>query len=265
MPHQASILPGMDLHIGTSGWSYASWKPAFFPEKLPSKRFLEFYGTRLNAVELNATFRRMPTASAIAGWLGATPADFRFAAKVHQSVTHFKRLKDADDSMRFFLQSMEPMRQSGKLGPILIQTPPNLKADIGLLQTFSQLLPRAYRFAFEFRHESWFSDAVYEILKAKNAALCWAESEKIVVPKAATADFLYYRFREPEYSQPNLEQMVEELKAQSAQREVFAFFKHEERPESALNAVTVARACGIGEKPFVMPEKKAAEKKSPTK
>jgi uncharacterized protein YecE (DUF72 family) len=252
----------MRLHIGTSGWSYASWKPAFFPEKLPSKRFLEFYGTRLNAVELNATFRRMPTPSAIAGWVGATPADFCFAAKVHQSITHFKRLKEAEDSMRFFLQSMEPMRASGKLGPILIQTPPNLKADVDLLRTFAQCLPQVYRFAFEFRHESWFADAVYEILKSKNAALCWAESEKIVVPKVVTADFVYYRFREPEYSQPNLAQMAEELKTQSAQRDVFAFFKHEEQPESALNAVTVARLNGIEEKPFAMPEKKARAKKS---
>ena len=251
----------MNVYIGTSGWSYASWKPAFFPEKLPSKRFLEFYATRLNAVELNGTFRRMPTASAIAGWVGATPADFRFAAKVHQSITHFKRLKDADDSMRFFLQSMEPMRQSGKLGPILVQVPPNLKADTALLKTFSQLLPVAYRFAFEFRHESWFNDEVYEILRSRNAALCWAESEKIVVPKVMTADFVYYRFREPEYSKPNLEQMAEELKTQSAQRDVFAFFKHEEQPESALNAVTVARMNGIEEKPFVMPEKKARAKK----
>jgi uncharacterized protein YecE (DUF72 family) len=261
----STILPFMNLHIGTSGWSYASWKPAFFPEKLPSKRFLEFYGTRLNAVELNATFRRMPTASAIAGWVGATPADFRFAAKVHQSITHFKRLKDAEDSMRFFLQSMEPMRESGKLGPILIQTPPNLKADVDLLKTFVQCLPQAYRFAFEFRHESWFDDTVYEILKSKNAALCWAESEKIVVPKVITADFIYYRFREPEYSRPNLEQMAEELKTQSAQRDVFAFFKHEEQPESALNAVTVARMNGIEEKPFVMPEKKVRAKKSTAK
>jgi uncharacterized protein YecE (DUF72 family) len=253
----------MRLHIGTSGWSYASWKPAFFPEKLPSKRFLEFYGTRLNAVELNATFRRMPTPSAIAGWVGATPADFCFAAKVHQSITHFKRLKEAEDSMRFFLQSMEPLRASGKLGPILIQTPPNLKADIDLLRTFAQCLPQVYRFAFEFRHESWFRDAVYEILKSKNAALCWAESEKIVVPKVATADFLYYRFREPEYSQPNLAQMAEELKTQSASRDVFAFFKHEEQPESALNAVTAARLNGIEEKPFVLPEKKARAKKNP--
>ena len=192
----------MNVHIGTSGWSYASWKPAFFPEKLPSKRFLEFYATRLNAVELNGTFRRMPTASAIAGWVGPTPPDFKFAAKVHQSITHFKRLKDCDDSFRFFLQSMEPMRESGKLGPILVQMPPNLKADIELLRAFAQLLPQAYRFAFEFRHESWFTDAVYEVLKSKNAALCWAESEKIVVPKVATADFFIIGFANRNTARP---------------------------------------------------------------
>src|SRR5690348_7486308 len=133
----------MELHIGTSGWSYPSWKPAFFPEKCPSKRFLEYYSTQLNAVELNATFRRMPSASAIAGWVNATTQDFRFAAKAHQSITHFKRLKDADESVRFFLQSMEPMRQSGKLGPILFQIPPNLQADTALLEKFVQHLPSA--------------------------------------------------------------------------------------------------------------------------
>ncbi|HZU31565.1 MAG TPA: DUF72 domain-containing protein, partial [Candidatus Angelobacter sp.] len=238
-----------------------SWKPSFFPEKLPSKRFLEFYGTRLNAVELNATFRRMPSPAAIAGWVNATPPDFRFAAKVHQSITHFKRLKDAEDSMRFFLQSMEPMRESGKLGPILIQTPPNLKADTDLLRTFVQCLPQVYKFAFEFRHESWFNYAVYEILKSKNAALCWAESEKITAPKVPTADFVYYRFREPEYSTPDLQQAAQELQAQRAEREVYAFFKHEEKPESALNAVQVARLNGIEEKPFAMPEKKVRAKK----
>lgn len=255
----------MALHIGTSGWSYASWKPAFFPQKLPSKRFLEFYSTQLNAVELNGTFRRMPTASAIAGWVNSTPSDFRFAAKSHQSITHFKRLKDTDESLRFFLQSLEPMRQSGKLGPILFQLPPNLKADRGLLEKFVQLLPQAYRFAFEFRHESWFAEEIFEILKSKNAALCWAESEKIVVPKIATADFVYYRFREPEYSTPDLNKVAAELKEQSAKGEVYAFFKHEEQPESALNAVTVARANGIEAKGFVMPERKArAGKQNPS-
>jgi len=246
----------MSLHIGTSGWSYPNWKPAFFPEKLPAKRFLEFYSTRLNAVELNATYRRMPTASAIAGWLAGTPADFRFAAKTHESITHRKRLKDAGDSMRFFLQSLEPMRQSGKLGAILLQLPPNLKADTALLESFVQLLPEAYRFAFEFRHESWFDDKVYEILRRKNVALCWAESEKIVTPRIATANFLYFRLRLPEFDKAQVAKIGEELKGYSQDKDVYAFFKHEDQPTGALNAEIVARMNGIEEKPFVMPEKK---------
>lgn len=250
------------LHIGTSGWSYPSWKPAFFPDKLPSKRFLEFYATQLNAVELNATFRRMPTASAIAGWLASTPPDFRFAAKAHQSITHFKRLKNAEDSLRFFLQSLEPIRQSGKLGPILFQIPPNLKADAALLEAFVQLLPQAYQFAFEFRHESWFVDSIYEILRKRNAALCWAESEKIATPHVATAGFLYYRLRLPVFTEAEVEKISQELKNERLSREVYAFFKHEETPEGVLNAVKAARWNGIEAKPFAMPEKKTARSKA---
>jgi len=250
----------MPLHVGTSGWSYASWKPAFFPDKLPQKKFLEYYATQLNTVELNLTFRRFATAASLQNWLASTPSDFRFAAKAHQMITHFKRLKDVADPLRSFLQNMEPMRRSGKLGPILFQIPPNLQADIKLLQDFVQLLPQAYQFAFEFRHESWFNDAVYEILKKQNAALCWAESEKITTPKIATANFLYYRFRVPEYSKPQLEKAAADLIAESKDKEVFAFFKHEENPESALNAVVVARAAGIEAKPFAMPVSKRAGK-----
>jgi uncharacterized protein YecE (DUF72 family) len=262
MGSQSMGSQSKDLHIGTSGWSYPSWKPAFFPDKLPSKRFLEFYATQLNAVELNATFRRMPTASAIAGWLACTPPDFRFAAKAHQSITHFKRLKNAEDSLRFYLQSLEPMRQSGKLGPILFQIPPNLKADIPLLEAFAQLLPQAYQFAFEFRHESWFADPVYEILRKKNAALCWAESEKITTPHVATAGFLYYLLRLPVFTESQVAKISEELKNERQSRDVYAFFKHEETPEGALNAVKAARWNGLEAKPFVMPEKKATRTKA---
>lgn len=250
----------MPLHVGTSGWSYPTWKPAFFPDKLPQKKFLEYYSTQLNAVELNATFRRFGSASSLQNWVASTTPDFRFAAKAHQMITHFRRLKDAADPLRGFLQSMEPMRQSGKLGPILFQTPPNLHADTALLKDFVLLLPRAYQFAFEFRHASWFTDAVFEILKSQNAALCWAESEKITTPHTATSDFLYYRFRVPEYSQAQLQKAAEELIAASKDKEVFAFFKHEENPESALNAVTVARAAGIEAKPFTLPASKRAGK-----
>jgi uncharacterized protein YecE (DUF72 family) len=246
----------MPLHIGTSGWSYPTWKPAFFPDGLPAKRFLEFYATQLNAVELNATFRRMPSAGVIAGWIAAAASDFRFAAKAHQSITHFRRLKNAEEPLRFFLQSLEPLRQSGKLGAILLQVPPNLKADTALLEDFVQLLPHAYQFAFEFRHETWFTDTVYEILKKKNVALCWAESEKIVTPRVATADFSYYRFRMPEVGEGRLKEIGGELRDQAIEKEVYAFFKHEDEPSGALNAVTVARVNGIEAKPFVMPEKK---------
>jgi uncharacterized protein YecE (DUF72 family) len=248
----------MALHIGTSGWSYPIWKPAFFPEKLPQKRFLEFYSTQLNAVELNATFRRFASGSAIQNWVASTTDDFRFAAKAHQVITHFRRLKDAEAPLRAFLESLEPMRRFGKLGPILFQTPPNLQADNALLEAFVRLLPQAYQFAFEFRHVSWFTDATFEILKTKNAALCWAQSEKISAPNVATADFLYYRFRLPEYSKEQLKMIAEDLGAQP-QKEIFAFFKHEENPESALNATTVARMLGIEEKPFVMPTNKKAK------
>jgi uncharacterized protein YecE (DUF72 family) len=243
----------MALYVGTSGWSYASWKPAFFPDKLPQKRFLEFYSTQLNAVELNATFRRFASASSLQSWISSTTPEFRFAAKAHQLITHFRRLKDSAGPVRSFLESMEPMRRSGKLGPILFQTPPNLKADTALLQEFVQMLPQAYQFAFEFRHETWFTDSVFEILKSRNVALCWAESEKITAPHEPTANFLYYRFRQPEYSQLQLKKLAEELGRQSQEKEVFAFFKHEENPESALNAATVARLCGIEAKPFEMP------------
>ena len=244
------------LYLGTSGWSYPAWKPAFFPEKLPQKRFLEFYSTQLNTVELNITFRRFATASLLQNWIASTPPDFRFAAKAHQMITHFRRLKDVADPFRSFLQSMELMRQSGKLGPILFQTPPNLQADTALFRDFAQLLPQAYQFAFEFRHPSWFNDSVLEILKQHNAALCWAESEKIKAPHTATANFLYYRFRVPGYLQAQLREIAGELIAQSKDKEVFAFFKHEENPESALNAVTVARQAGIEPKPFTMPTSK---------
>lgn len=252
----------MPLHIGTSGWSYPTWKPAFFPDGLPSKRFLEFYATQLNAVELNATFRRMPAPSAIAGWIAAAAPDFRFAAKAHQSITHFKRLKNAEEPLRFFLQSIEPLRQSGKLGPVLLQVPPNLKADVGLLEAFAQLLPLAYQFAFEFRHESWFADPVYEVLKKKNVALCWAESEKIMTPRVVTSDFIYHRFRVPELAPAQLEKIGGELRDEARERDVFAFFKHEDEPSGALNAVVVARMNGLEAKPFVMPDKKRVAKKA---
>ena len=190
----------MAIYAGTSGWAYAGWKPDFYPAKLPAKSFLSHYGTRLNTVEVNYSFRRLVAPSTFENWTAATPADFKFAVKAHQKITHILRLKNAEEMVRAFLASVGPLHQSGKLGPILFQLPPNLKCSLELLDGFLRELPRAPRYTVEFRHESWFADPVYDLLRKHNVALCVAESEDRTVPDETTADFSYYRFRQPEYS-----------------------------------------------------------------
>ncbi len=225
------------FYAGTSGWAYAAWKPKFYPAKLPAKDFLKFYSTQLNAVEVNYSFRRMLSEKIIAGWMGQTPPEFRFALKAHQAITHFRRLQNAEEPLQRFLSSIEPLAAAGRLGPVLFQVPPNLKADAGVLSSFLPLLPRTLRAAFEFRHESWFQEDVYAVLRRHNAALCIAESDKLESPEVFTADFAYFRLRKPEYSAGERRRIAEMMAARLKQsREIFAFFKHEERPESPLYA-----------------------------
>ncbi|HXE89490.1 MAG TPA: DUF72 domain-containing protein [Terriglobales bacterium] len=225
------------LYAGTSGWSYPSWKPDFYPAKLPSKKFLEFYATRLNSVELNVTFRRFATASMQQGWISVTPAEFRFSVKAHQNITHVLRMRNAEEFTRSFLGSLQPMAEAGKLGTVLFQLPPFLKCDAALLADFLTLLPRAARPAFEFRHASWFRDEVYKLLADSGAALCVAESEKLEVPEVATADFLYFRLRKPEYSPAERTEIANKTRGHlAAGRDVFVYFKHEETPDGARYA-----------------------------
>lgn len=225
------------LYAGTSGWAYPSWKPDFYPAKLPAKKFLEHYATRLNTVEVNYSFRRLVPQKTQAEWIAATPADFRFAVKANQRITHVTRLRDTGDPLRTFLASLQPLHESGKLGPILFQLPPFLRRDTALLGTFLSALPRTLRSSFEFRHESWLTDEVFDLLRANNAALCVAESEKLVVPEMATADFVYYRLRQPEYSQVQRREMAARANSWLGEgKDVFAYFKHEETPEGAFLA-----------------------------
>ena len=147
-----------ELFVGTSGWAYPSWKPDFYPQKLAQKKFLSHYSTQLNTVEVNFTFRQLVKETTIQNWLQDTPAHFRFGIKAHQVITHIKRLKGTEDFVPRFLATIEPLAAAGKLGPVLFQLPPNLKADAGLLQDFLAILPRTVPAAFEFRHDSWFTD-----------------------------------------------------------------------------------------------------------
>ncbi|MGC1373595.1 MAG: DUF72 domain-containing protein [Candidatus Sulfotelmatobacter sp.] len=235
------------LFAGTSGWAYPSWKPDFYPAKLPQKKFLSHYATQLNTVEVNFTFRQRVKESTVQNWIQETPANFRFGVKAHQVITHIKRLKGTEDFVPRFLATIAPLASAGKMGPVLFQLPPNLKADTALLQDFLALLPRTLPTAFEFRHESWFADSTWEVLRAGGAALCVAETEERTTPDVVTGEFAYYRFRKPTYKPEGRRAMVARIEEHlAAGRDVFAYFKHEETPQGALCAVHVLRECGKG-------------------
>jgi uncharacterized protein YecE (DUF72 family) len=230
------------LYAGTSGFAYPAWKPGFYPAKLPAKQFLHHYAQRLNCVEINYTFRRLPSAATLQNWVEATPPGFVFAVKANQRITHILRLKNAAEATALFLKMIDPLRSARRLGPILFQLPPQLKCDEGLLRDFLDLLPSDLRYAFEFRHTSWLVEPVYELLRRRNVALCLAESEKLEVPKVVTADFVYYRLRKPEYTEADVDAIgagARELLASG--RDLYLMFKHEETPEGALNAERLLR------------------------
>ena len=230
------------LYAGTSGWAYPSWKPDFYPDKLAQSKFLTFYSTKLNTVEVNFTFRQLVKDTTVQKWLAESPENFRFGIKAHQVITHIKRLKGTDEFVKRFLATIEPLAQAKKLGPILFQLPPNLKADAALLKDFLATLPRGVPMAFEFRNVSWFTDGTYDLLKSSNVALCVAETEERVTPDVTTADFGYYRYRKPEYSPDERSAMMKTLREHLQQgRNVFAYFKHVETPQGALYAVEVLR------------------------
>ena len=235
------------LFAGTSGWAYPSWQPAFYPEKLAQKKFLGYYATKLNTVEVNFTFRQLVKETTIQNWLADSPPHFRFGVKAHQVITHIKRLKGLEDFLPRFLATIEPLAAAGKLGPILFQLPPNLKADGALLKDFLAILPRAVPTAFEFRHESWFSDTTWDLLKSANAGLCVAETETRTTPDIVTGPFAYYRFRKPTYTGDERRAMVDRMQQHIAEgRNAFAYFKHEETPEGALYAVELLREVSAG-------------------
>jgi len=230
------------LYAGTSGWAYPSWKPDFYPAKLAQAKFLSYYATQLNAVEVNFTFRQLLKETTAQKWISETPATFQFSVKAHQVITHIKRLKKTEDFIPRFLSTIQPIAQAGKLGPLLFQLPPNMKADLTLLGEFLSTLPRGVPSAFEFRHASWFDDAVFDLLRKQNRALCVAETEDRVTPDVVTADFCYYRYRKPTYTAEERQNMISRIREHlNSGRNVFAYFKHEETPQGAVYAVELLK------------------------
>lgn len=226
------------IHIGTSGWAYPTWKPEFYPQSLSQKKFLEYYATQLNSVEVNYTFRHLPSASTLAGWLASSGSGFRFSFKAPQKLTHILRLKNATETVAALSRALAPVVSAGQMGVVLLQLPPNFKADVPRLDAFlADASEHGLRMAFEFRHQSWFCEEVYETLRRHGVALCEAESDELETPQVATAGFACYRFRKSEYAAGRLDAIEVTLRQRLAQGEVFAYFKHEDQPTGALCAV----------------------------
>jgi uncharacterized protein YecE (DUF72 family) len=226
--------------LGCSGWAYPTWKPDFYPPKTSPKKMLEYYATQLNSVEVNYTFRHLPSPATVEGWLAQTGADFRFSFKAPQRITHIKRLKEASDALSAFYSALLPVVRAGRMGLVLFQLPPNLKADPARLAAFLEEASPArtgtLRVAFEFRHESWFASEVFDLLRQHQAALCIAESDELETPDVVTAPFCCYRLRKSDYGTADLQQIEEQLTAKATRGDVFAYIKHEDSPKGALQA-----------------------------
>lgn len=234
----------MNLWIGTSGFQYAEWKGTFYPEKMPAAKMLPYYAERLSTTEINYSFYRIPSAKTIEGWYQATPARFKFSLKAPQKVTHWAKLRNCGDTLRFFHQVITDLE--AKLGPVLFQLPPTLKKDAALLEAFLVDIPEGMRCAFEFRDLSWFDDEIFALLRAKNLALCIADSEKLATPDVATADYGYLRLRREDYQDADVVRWAEAVKARAnAWSDAFVYFKHEESGIGPKLAMRMMELLGI--------------------
>lgn len=219
--------PAMNYWIGTSGFQYPEWKGTFYPEDLATKKMLPFYAERFATTEVNYTFRRIPSAKTIQNWWDATPERFKFSLKAPQKITHFSKLRDCGDTMRYFCQVIADLES--KLGPVLFQLPGVFKKDTERLAAFLEEVPSGLRGAFEFRHPSWFDEEVFALLKSKNIALCIAESADLTTPFVATADYGYLRLRREDYTDVDMTRWAQAIKEKgSVWSDVFVYLKHEE-------------------------------------
>ncbi len=216
----------MELHVGTSGYSYKEWKGSFYPDKMPAKDMLAFYGQHFSTVEINNTFYRLPRADVLESWASQVPDSFRFSVKASRRITHLKRLKEVEEPTAYLMKTLETL--GDKLGIVLFQLPPFSKKDMERLQAFLAILPPNVPAALEFRNETWFDDEVYDALRASGCSLCVADTEDDdTIDIVRTADVGYLRLRKCEYSDAELSSWGDAIRAQKWSR-AFVYFKHED-------------------------------------
>jgi uncharacterized protein YecE (DUF72 family) len=240
----------MALWIGTSGWQYRDWRGPFYPERLPQTRWLEHYASRFRCVEVNNAFYRLPERSTFASWREQTPDGFLVAVKASRYLTHIKRLRDPQEPVDRLMDRAAAL--GDRLGPLLLQLPPTLKADPelldGCLAAFAEH-GRDVRVAVEPRHLSWWTDEVRSVLCQRNAALCWADRRGPITPLWATADWGYVRFHEGQASSPPTAYGRQALaswlprirKGWPSSADVFCFFNNDHAAAAPRNAETLER------------------------
>ncbi len=235
----------MQVLVGTSGYSYKEWKGTFYPEDLKAADMLRFYAARFSTVEINNTFYRMPGKDMIARWAEEVPAGFTFVLKAPRRITHELRLSaDSADAVAYLFATGGLL--GDRLGPVLFQLPPSLRKDVDRLRAFLDLLPPERPAAFEFRHETWFDDEVYDTLRAKGMALCTADTEESGeegAPLVPTASWGYLRLRRADYVEADLGRWAERIQAQPWQR-AFVFFKHEDEGKGPTLAARLVDRLG---------------------
>lgn len=229
------------IGIGTSGWHYGSWRGPFYPKEVKVRDQLAYYATRFPTTEINNSFYRLPTEKAVKEWRAAVPEDFTFAWKVSRFITHFKRLKDCDDSIKLIFERMGGLAKN--FGPALFQLPPQFHADRERLAAFLKLLPKKRRHVFEFRHESWYSEDIFDVLRDHNAALCISDHAAAPSPWEVTADFVYLRGHGPggqykgAYSDEALDEWAKSIHHwRKAKREVYVYFDNDQKSQAPKDA-----------------------------
>ena len=223
-----SLVVAPRVRVGTSGYNYPEWKGSFYPEKFSQKKMLPYYAERLETVEINYTFYRLPTERLLAGWSAITPPGFTFTLKAPRRITHDARLRNCEELTRAFCEAAASL--GPKLGVLLFQLPPSFKKDLSVLDGFLATLPPGARAAFEFRHDSWHDADVFERLSASGVALCVADSARMSTPVEITARYGYFRLRDEGYSEADVARWAGTItSATAACEEVFVYFKHEDK------------------------------------
>ena len=240
------------VRIGCSGWNYQHWRNGvFYPPRLPPRGWLDFYARHFDTVEVNSTFYRLPKETAVANWVNESPPDFLFTVKMSRYATHIKRLRDLGPSIELFYERIAPLQRSPKQGPVLWQLPPDFRRDDGRLAEALEQLPRG-RHCFEFRHESWFAEEVYELLRRRGVALVIGDDPRRPFQEHVfTADWTFIRFhhgtrgRQSNYSETELGEWAQRIETWAADREVFAYFNNDRNGYAVRNGLWLRRRLGV--------------------